>query len=310
MFNPQMLGMGQLPDIPTQAELWKDEKQKYRPFIIMFGIGILIVFALLLASFILNVTNHSIKSDVAQWLQDMYPDHYNKFTDQAIRASEANADAANWHRTYILIYPIISFILLGIGVVLYGATVYESYRAKSFAKLSGYTTAIVLVGAIFAGYQLMQMAWSEDARLETEFGGGIFQIIAYALMIVVAILGSQISKIKRVFFASARIEALKNDPAFKAAQEQMQQMMNGNVQMGPFGPIMPQPQAPTQTTNENGEVVQLPAQPAISKEQEKLENMSLANLKKVAKKLSISGSDKMEKKELIEAILRVTSQNQ
>lgn len=59
---------------------------------------------------------------------------------------------------YILAYPIVSFVLLGIGVLLYGATVYDSYKSKTFAKLSGYTTAIVLIGAVFAAFQLMQMA--------------------------------------------------------------------------------------------------------------------------------------------------------
>uniref|UniRef100_A0A2C9KQ55 Rho termination factor-like N-terminal domain-containing protein n=1 Tax=Biomphalaria glabrata TaxID=6526 RepID=A0A2C9KQ55_BIOGL len=114
--------------------------------------------------------------------------------------------------------------------------------------------------------------------------------------------GSQVSKIKRVFMMSARIEALKNDPAYQAAQAQMQAMQNGQMPqgtMGPFGPVMPGAVA----TAANPVAPQVPI---ISKEQEKLEKMSLVDLKKVAKKLSISGSDKMEKKELIASILRVT----
>lgn len=212
---------------------------------------------------------------------------------------------------YILAYPIVSFVLLGIGVLLYGATVYDSYKSKTFAKLSGYTTFIVLAGAIFAAFQLMQMAWNEGARIETQFGGGIFQIVAYVLVIVVAVLGSQVSKIKRVFAASARIEQLKNDPNFQAYQQQMQQMMGGQAPMGPFGPAV---QPPVQNADAN--VQQTPAtataaaQTKVSDEQAKLEAMTLANLKKVAKKLSISGSDKMDKKELIEAILRVSADEQ
>lgn len=58
----------------------------------MFGVGILIVFALLLASFILNVTNSDIKGDVALKLMSLSPDYYNtsKFTDPH---AEALSDA-------------------------------------------------------------------------------------------------------------------------------------------------------------------------------------------------------------------------
>lgn len=131
------------------------------------------------------------------------------------------------------------------------------------------------------------------------------------LVIVVAVLGSQVSKIKRVFAASARIEQLKNDPNFQAYQQQMQQMMGGQAPMGPFGPAVQPPveNAPDAQQAPAG-VAAAAQQPKVSDEQAKLEAMTLANLKKVAKKLSISGSDKMDKKELIEAILRVSADEQ
>lgn len=57
----------------------------------MFGVGILIVFALLLASFILNVTS-DIKDEVSNQLLQIYPDYYAKFTDPTILANELASD--------------------------------------------------------------------------------------------------------------------------------------------------------------------------------------------------------------------------
>ncbi len=87
-------------------------------------------------------------------------------------------------------------------------------------------------------------------------------------------------------------------------------MMKGQASMGPFGPMTASTTNDQAQADQNAPFAVIPVQAKVSEEQAKLENMSLANLKKVAKKLSISGFEKMEKKELIEAILRVTNSDE
>lgn len=81
----------------------------------------------------------------------------------------------------------------------------------------------------------------------------------------------------------------------------------GQINPGAFGASAFGPQAaPAQPAPaENGETV-TPATPEVEPERKRLEGLSEAKLKKVAKELSISGSENMKKDELIEAILRVT----
>ena len=301
MLNPQM----GIPSVPPVKELWKNEKSKYRHWILLFGIGILIVFALQLTSFILNMTSvNQIKNALSKAEQEAYPN----LSQTQIQTSVNYI----FTRTF-MIFPIIQFSFVGLGILYFITTVYHSYKKHSFARISQWATMVIGIGAFIAIYQLLNMAWSSSSRIviNESFRGGIFQFINYFLVIGVYFGTSvKVSRIRREFAISERVEKLKNDPMFQQQMEAYKNMMqNGGMQMGPMGPIV-NPQTATKTNNNsntgNASTSQVD-KPKISKEEKDLNNMTIVQLREVAKKLLISGFEKMKKPEIIKAILRVTS---
>jgi len=121
---------------------------------------------------------------------------------------------------------------------------------------------------------------------------------------------TKVVRIRRQFAISERVEQLQNDPVYQAQMKQMQNMMqNGGMQMGPMGPMsqpMNQPSQPVMNPQGTQQTNNTINEPLISKEEKELKEMTIAQLKQVAKKLSISGTSTMKKAELIKAILRVT----
>ena len=92
-------------------------------------------------------------------------------------------------------------------------------------------------------------------------------------------------------------------------------MQNGSFnpqQMGPFGPMggVSNPVASANTNlNKNEPTNPVKKEAVLTERQQKekeLSKMTVDNLRKISKKLSISGFQTMKKTELIEAILRVS----
>lgn len=292
MINPQM----GLPEVPTVKELWKNEKSKYRHWILLFGIGIAAVFALQLTAFIINMVNmDSIKDSIETNLKETYKN-----------VSDSDVNAA-FNSTF-LIGPIIQLVLVGLGLVYFLTTVYASYKNHSFAKISQWATMVIGIGAFIAIFQLLQLSWRSGSRTIFDTPGGVFQFVNYFLMIGVYFGASvKVSKIRREFAVSERVEQLKNDPAFQQQMEMYKNMMqNGQMQMGPMGPMVNPMAPPVQPGQQPVNQPITPAEPQISKEEADLKEMTVVELKDVAKELSISGYSDMKKAELIKAILRVT----
>ncbi len=301
-----MMGMMQNQNMPTIKELWKDEKSKYRHWILLFGIGMMAVLGLLIASLVLNVQT---KGDIVQNMIDKIQELYKEGTPQ----HDGAADTANsiFNSTYIIL-PAIQMGLVAIGLLLFITTVVQSYREKNFGKLSGVGTMVIGIGALFSVYQLFSLIWSGSRAEMFSTPGGIFQFITYFVILGVYFGGSsQVSRIRRTFLMSARMEALKKDPNYQNMMQQAQAMMNGQApgaqNMGPFGPKMGTAQGNPAQGNP-AQATPQPTGPVKSQEEKDLEGMSVQDLKAVATKLSISGVDTMTKPELIKAILRVTSQ--
>ena len=320
--NPNMMGMGmapgQVPDVPTTKELWKNEKSQYRHWMILFGIGILAIFALMLVSLILGLINEtSIKESIAKWgmsNQDRITDHPDAIAPTKMQEIAKDFASEYW-RTHIVIYTSVKTALVFIAVVLFADTIIKSYKGKTFAKLSQWATFVVGFSAIFGVYELFGLISSKN-QVIFSYGEGIFQFILFIIPpFIWFFISRPVNKIKRTFIISERVEAFKASPQYAQMQEQMNQMQNGQVQPGAMGPFGPMPQAPVnpgQTQASSQPAAQAP-NPAIKKEltpQEKrrkeLSAMDLAELKEVAKKLSISGYSTMNKKELIESIIRIS----
>lgn len=305
MFDPQMMGFGPLPDVPSVKDLWKEEKSKYRHWIVLFAIGILCLTVLSVLAMILNII------DTGKYLDDM---KVNWLKDNPGKEFP-EADAKQSFVAYIIVPSAIKAIALTSGTLLFIITTIKAYRIKNLAKISSWSTMIIGLAAFLAAFNLISLMWeSSELKYLTnkEFLGGlltfIFNILAVLVFFTISV---PVTKIRRLFYVSEKIEQLKSDPQFQAMQQQMEAMMkNGQFQPGAFGPTVggaamnAQPNA-----NGNPEQIVTPVAPSISPERVKLESMDLDKLKKVAQKLSISGFEEMKKEEIIDAILRVSEGN-
>ena len=293
--------LGQLPDVPPVKELWKREKSQYRVWIILFGVSILTILSLLITSIVLTQIGGGKKEIIDKW----YQYYLNEFRDHA---AKDNANASfNWNQT---IMPSIMVAMVGIGAMLFLTTTIKAYQKQNFAFISNWSTFSVGLGAMVGFVQLMRQIQAPHLVTPVNTVGGIVMLIAYILFIVIWIMASMpLVKIRREFQLSMRIEAIKNDPRYQATMANP--AAGAGMQQGPYGmgPIMgAQMATPTQPGTEN----QTP-QPNMNnvktkedKRREALENMTVAELKKVASKLSISGHKDMRKAELIDAIMRIS----
>ena len=309
MFNEQMLN--NLNNIPPVEELWKNEKSKYRVWILLFGIGIFLIFSLLLSSFILDLVD---RPSIQQKLID------------------SNESIGNMQQAWsvfmprFLILPIAQISILIFGLVYYITSIYNSYKMKTFARISLISTSIVSIGALLSLYNLITtFVIPRGGNLGERFStpGELFRFINYFIVIFVWISTvGQVVRIRNSFLISERAEKLKNDPRYQA-------FLNGNFQQQPnsgFGFPFGFNQNPNQGFNNNTEQGAANKNPENSNasqggknnevkakvseksaNEDKLSKMTLIQLKEVAKKLSISGYEKMNKKTLIETILRVSS---
>jgi len=293
--------LGQLPDVPPVKELWKREKSQYRVWIILFGVSILTILSLLITSIVLTQIGSGKEDIINKW----YQYYSNEFRDHA---AKDNANASfNWNQT---VMPSIMVAMVGIGAMLFLTTTIKAYQKQNFAFISNWSTFSVGLGAMVGFVQLMRQIQAPHLVTPVNTVGGIVMLIAYILFIVIWIMASMpLVKIRREFQLSMRIEAIKNDPRYQAAMANP--AAGAGMQQGPYGmgPILgAQMATPTQPGTEN----QTP-QPNMNnvktkedKRREALENMTVAELKKVASKLSISGHKDMRKAELIDAIMRIS----
>ena len=322
--NPNIMGMQGLPNVPTTKELWKNEKDKYRIWIVMLTITLTAITVLALVSFILGLINsESIESTIKTSLRDNVP---SKITDPG-KISEWKDEVTNslLVRSF-KVFPGIIFGLLLIGMVMYIATLIESYKRKSFSKLSKWTTLVIGVGAIYGIYMLISMIQSKSIILEIQ-PEGIILFMLYVSSILVFLGGSfQVSRIRKQFAISERVEQIKASPQYQAMKAQMDQMQaNGGPMMNPMGPTgmgpmgpMSTPQPPMSTKPTNAGQTTMGSQPSVvqpavkkeltplEKQTKKLSVMKVDDLRSLAKKLSISGYSTMKKSELVDNIIRIT----
>lgn len=297
MIDPKMV-MGQMPNVPSQEELWKNEKSKYRQWIILFGISLLIIFVIYFIGFILNVVySEENKANVADFLLDN--------SNGKMTLSEAQNTADNYVLYQLQILPglISAMLLAALGIYLLG--VFNSYKAKSFVKLYVYPTFIIGFGALIGVYQVISQFIYGSLDFQTK--GGIYHFISTILFpIVWFVVSRPVSRIRGTFYMSKRINELKNSPEYLQMQRQLNDALKGNPGM-PLGMFGPMPTTPNDAgaINVEDQSTSLIEQ-KIAEEQSKLEQMSITDLKAVAIKLSISGAESMSKNELISNILRVS----
>ncbi len=287
MFSPQ--------NVPTPQELWKNEKSKYRVWIILFGLSIFGILALSLVGLILNASN---KTEVIQNLIN-----WGNSPSSTLRfAKGVDADIAidNWanrfYRNDLIITPSLKVTVLFIGFVLYISTIIDCYRKKTFSVISKWSTFVIGLGAIIGVYQLFNIYYGTPIF---SYAYGIYNFIGYIAPILVFIFVSvPINRIRNQFLISERVTKLKNSPEFKNLQEQMK---SGQTPISPLSPFINPSFNQTQSSNEQNKIDK-------NSNLEKLKKLKIVELKAIAKKLSISGYNTMKKEELIDSILRVSGE--
>ena len=313
-----MYGMGNgmqqnnqfMEDVPTTKELWKKEKPEYRQWIILFGIGMIVIFAMLLAGIIMNVKNEvNIKKSLFAWAQT----HLSIPADIKDKETYMHNWASYYWKMSLVMIQSVKLFFVFIGIVLYTTTVYHSYKQKSFSKISKWATFVVGFGAFMGVWQLFSLISSSPLFSYSE---GIFDFINFIFPIVIfAFVSIPLNKIRRSFQISERMEQIKNSPQYKSMQEQMKSNQQ-NPMGNPYG--YNNPYGPSTVNNNMQQPVSPVVNPVVDKEQEnskknnkitKLNNMKINELKEIAKKLSISGYYYMKKSELVQAIIRITEEN-
>ena len=316
MYNPQMM-MGGIPDVPSPKELWKDEKSKYRHWIILFGVGIFAMIALVLTGLIMTLMNigeaksggTGVKGEIYEYIRSNYAGH-----DTAWYVDATNA----WYQKKLIIYPSIKIGSLFVGAFLYIQTVVDAYRNKSFARLSNWASLVIAIVAMFGAYELFSLAWGNN-KLILNFSTGLYIFISYILAIAIWVSFSvPLGRIRRLFALSERVEMIKSNPMYTEAMNNAQNMgqpMGGpgmNPFMGGMGnmaqhQVRPNPNPNGVAAQGNPQPVQKQAELSPEQKQKKeLVKLTVVDLQAIAKKLSISGYSSMKKDELIEAIIRVS----
>ncbi len=276
-------------NVPTLKQLWKDEPSKFRQWIILFGIILFVTMTLSITSFILVLLNQdNIQNSLSKSWSSL-------ITNEAQRVGAIKSHVLG---NYIVMPGLVCLLSMS-ALILYIITTIKSYKLKSFSKISSYSVYI----SEFIGFMaIFDIVSAYRSIIYT--GNNVALIIALVvkfLSVTMLIFAMQVSKIRKSFLGIERIEQMQNNPEFQQMQEQMKQFFNqaqsGQSYHSPFGtPVTPTPNDVKKEKNKE------------SKEVTQLKKLKIEELRNIAKKLSISGSEKMKKEELIKFIIRATQE--
>ncbi|WP_036452424.1 hypothetical protein [Mycoplasma buteonis] len=297
-------------DNTTIAQLWESEKQKYRPWIITLGIGILILLAFAIAMVIYPAINYqSIYAEIEKSYKTILA--IQPESSQIIRQIIFN----------IIGYALAILVILSLVIAFYIKGVISSYKAKDFSKLSN---GSLLTLSFLGFYNLFQILWnaifnsgsgqtynfSDDAPTLQIFW--IIQIV-FVILTVLIWLGVQIpvSRIRKQF------NAVHIRNSIIEQQRQMMQYLN-DFQKNNAGFNFDFSQMNQDQTTEDGfsdnqeteESSTAQETQTVSEEQKteikKLLELPNEQLFEIAKMLKIYGYETMSKQELAEKIYSYT----
>ena len=304
MINPQMMGMGNLPNIPTTKELWKNEKSKYRHWIILFSVAILSLLTLSVVSLFLN---GFLFKDSIDFIFQKYSSEEN---------SPSRSEVSSRLFVNILLIIAIQVLAFFIGAIMFFKGIFDSYKSKSFERLSSIPSLFMGVTLFIAFLRVFLVFGDSPFRsfYVSQSQGILYFVLQVCIIVVFFSISIQVNRIRRLFTLSSRIEEFKKSPQYQMMQKQSEYMQSATNNPNNFNqknssPYAPPAAAVALSQSENNNQIkdeEKPENKILSKEEQKLNKMKINSLKKVASKLFISGFEEMNKQELIKAILRVT----
>ncbi len=279
---------------PTTKEMWKNEPNKFRQWIILLGIAMVIFLAITAAGLILVITDKST-------LQDSLS---KAIANTKGFTGDSDKTASQRIIMSFIVMPAIMILMTITSISLYATTLMKSYKAKTFSKLSGAAIYLPEFIGIFSLFGAVFSSWSVIANVDNHVGA-ILSIAAQWFAIILLIFAWQVSRIRKTFIHIERMEELKKSPEFQQMQEQMKTFFNaaqsGQTPSSAYGPSSANAQPADIKETPVEEVKEAP-------EVTELKKLKIEELREIANKLSISGSDKMAKNELVATIIRVTNE--
>lgn len=274
---------GNMGNIPKVSELWEKEKKEYRIWIIAW-IAILFIFLALIFS-----------SSIVFWINK---EEYCQFLVETGKISTTEAKQiiqANW------IYNLITTIIITTIIGYYYYSIFNSYKNKNFAFLKNNLIIFLLFLCIF---HLSSAIFSSVKRTQSSVSD-IISISSSAYLVIASLLSfSKINKINKIFRQSLNKEYL---------EKQIEELKKMNIfQDGKFDPFNNAFFNPNNNDNNVGEQSAEPkektnAEDILEIEKiNKLKELKIEQLHKMAQTLEISGFENMTKEELAKIIAKLT----
>ena len=306
--NPFMMQQ----DIPKIPDLWKNEVNKYRLWIILFFIGIFVISSLSLVSIILNGLGMTGDGNIIK-----------KYMDALNNAGPRGSQLIGYNQarlaflTSMIIMPTAMLSLVIVSMILSIVTVTKSYKHHNFGKLSWAGIFIIQLSAFFALINIVQFFIFGGGSSLNDLPGAIYSLVVMFLYIPIWYFANRVSGIRKLFLLSERMEKLKNDPNYQNMKAQMNAFTNGQNQgRSPFG-FKPtsnyNPSNNTKSTSTtknktsaNNKTQNTASTAHVSETDKQLSKLSIKQLRAIAQKLFISGYETMLRPELILSIKRAT----
>ncbi len=281
--------------MPTEKELWKDEPNKLRIWIILFSIALVIFAIFSITGAALTIANqHELELNLQNAL---------KLNSDAAEKSISNTVLWNF-----IVIPCIYGVVAVTSIIYFWSVLPKSYKKHTFANLP--STPIWLALAIGFIALFNSIGTVRKISLVDQHTGAILVLVSSFFSIALLFFALPVSRIRRTFVAAKAYEELQKSPEFQQMQQQMQNFFNqAATGQNPGSPFGPTPGAATNTSQnkpQEAEVKQKTSEE--SNEMKELKKLKISELRQIASKLSISGSDKMPKPELIQSIIRITNQ--
>ena len=278
-------------DTPTTKEMWKNEPNKFRQWIILLGISLIVFLALTIAGLALVLAD-----------RDTLHASIEKAAANTNGISDPSKAATQKIILSFIAAPAIMMVMTMVSIGLYASTLIKSYKSKTFSKLSG---AAIFLPELIGMFSLFGAIWSSWnlITIVDKHPGALLTIASQYFSVVLLVFAWQVSRIRKTFIHIERIEILKKSPEFQQMQAQMKSFVDaaqkGQTPSSAYGPTSNAQPADIKETS--AEVKEAP-------EVTELKKLKIEELREIASKLSISGSSKMSKDELVSTIIRVTNE--